>query len=417
MAMNRTPIVGVFDEKARAEQAIEELYNSGIRSDNVIYSGAASSGGGFLESLKNLFTGADVNQNSSSVEKDLENRGLTQDEAQYYAQEYEAGRTIVAVQADEQINDALNILRSNGAYDVRSRSNFEKVDDYSTRSDYNQPSQEEAMTPTSPANQQSTYQQQSTFDQGLQQRETSTDPYQQHTNADLNPQQSYDSNSTTDPYQQQTPDQAEQNNYTNAETYRQSASEQNARQSYAHSDPYQQQPGNFNQTRGQMAQPGTQPDAYNRAYQQPQQPQQSQQSQMPGNGVNTNRVTEAPAGPGSGFNRNENPQFDRNPNARYSSNGTTFDQNTTTNRDAATGYNNPNNPNNPNTPYTPGEGGNRNPMPNTEATDSRPVLDKDIINDQNMTPREKEAMRQEQRDPYNDLDPYDDHKIDPNQGR
>jgi len=127
MATNRAPIVGVFDDRALAEKAIEELYNSGVSSDRISYSGREYASNNIVSNLKNLFGGATESHKSSEIVKDLTNLGLRQDEAQYYAQEYEAGHTIIAVQPSEQIDNTMTILRSNGAHDFNSRANYEKI--------------------------------------------------------------------------------------------------------------------------------------------------------------------------------------------------------------------------------------------------------------------------------------------------
>lgn len=51
----------------------------------------------------------------------LVNIGVPEDEARFYQQELEAGRTIVTVKSPTGYADALNILRRNGAYDVGTR--------------------------------------------------------------------------------------------------------------------------------------------------------------------------------------------------------------------------------------------------------------------------------------------------------
>ncbi len=121
MATNNITIVSIFDEQSSAEHAIEDLYNAGIPSDRINYSRGSTSetsGGGFLESIKSLFTGGH-DKTSHDVLNDLNNMGIPQEEAQYYAQQHDAGRTIVAIQPENLSQDALTILRSNGGYDYQ----------------------------------------------------------------------------------------------------------------------------------------------------------------------------------------------------------------------------------------------------------------------------------------------------------
>ncbi|BCL84159.1 hypothetical protein ccbrp13_66240 [Ktedonobacteria bacterium brp13] len=157
MATNRSPIVGIFDNRAQAENAIEQLYNAGVNSDRIRYSGnpatetKTDTSHSFMDDLKGLFTGASTTGHRSvDIVNDLTAMGLDQDAAQYYAQEYETGHTILAVEPLGQQDEAMNILRSNGAHDFNDRSNFDKISGYnkgtpntydqnaSTSSTYNQ---------------------------------------------------------------------------------------------------------------------------------------------------------------------------------------------------------------------------------------------------------------------------------------
>ena len=45
-------VVGVFDDRSQAEQAINELLNNGFSSDQIRFSGHGASTGGILDSLK-----------------------------------------------------------------------------------------------------------------------------------------------------------------------------------------------------------------------------------------------------------------------------------------------------------------------------------------------------------------------------
>jgi hypothetical protein len=118
MAASNILIVSIFDEQSSAERAIEDLHNVGIPSDRISYAGGnapANEGGGLLDSIKSLF----YERTSNDVFSDLNNMGVPQEEAHYYAQQYEAGRSIVAVQPDNLSQDAVTILHSNGGYGYR----------------------------------------------------------------------------------------------------------------------------------------------------------------------------------------------------------------------------------------------------------------------------------------------------------
>jgi hypothetical protein len=159
---HRTTVVGVFTEQAAAERAIEALYRAGF-SDNQIgfvtrdtrsqdmptatetesdkgtmtAAGAVSGGviGGILGAAAALLipgvgpaiaggiltatiAGAAVGAVAGGLVGALTSMGVPEEEAQYYQQELAGGRTIVTVNAAERSSDALNILRSLGAYDV-----------------------------------------------------------------------------------------------------------------------------------------------------------------------------------------------------------------------------------------------------------------------------------------------------------
>src|SRR5689334_18130894 len=101
MTMNpRRAMVGVFDEPAMASRTVELLQGAGFSSAQISYLDPTQNdtGGGFLAGLKRLFTGSDVG--SGDVTDNLTDMGLTQDEAQYYSNEYGAGHAIVAVMPD-----------------------------------------------------------------------------------------------------------------------------------------------------------------------------------------------------------------------------------------------------------------------------------------------------------------------------
>ena len=108
-------VVGIFKDRAVAEQAMEALYRTGFEREHIHYSVPGASGG-FFEDLKNLFTGSD---STGSIADDLTAMGLSEEEARYYSNEYNAGNTLLTVQAAGHEQDALNILRQAGAYNSR----------------------------------------------------------------------------------------------------------------------------------------------------------------------------------------------------------------------------------------------------------------------------------------------------------
>lgn len=117
MSVNQSQtVVGIFRDRAMAQQAMEALYNAGLNQEQIHYSGSGSSGSIF-EDLKNLFTGPGAG--ADSLANDLTNMGLSDEEARFYSDEYNKGNTIVAVKAPGRESEAMTILHQYGAYNYR----------------------------------------------------------------------------------------------------------------------------------------------------------------------------------------------------------------------------------------------------------------------------------------------------------
>src|SRR5437588_5841929 len=112
MATTQQIVVGVFDDHSQAEQAVNALLNAGFNDDQIRYSGHGVATGGILARLKSLFTG----QETTSVYNDLLELGVPENDANSYQQEFEAGRSIVAVLAGGRMEEARSILASYGGY-------------------------------------------------------------------------------------------------------------------------------------------------------------------------------------------------------------------------------------------------------------------------------------------------------------
>ena len=117
MATTGRTILGVFDESAMADQAIDALQNAGFRSEQ-IHGADHHTSGGFMAGLKNFFTGEDT---ATTDESDFTSMGLSSEESEYYENESHAGHRVVAVQADGREQEASEILRTNGAYTYGTR--------------------------------------------------------------------------------------------------------------------------------------------------------------------------------------------------------------------------------------------------------------------------------------------------------
>ena len=121
METTESPIVvGVFRERALAEQAVDELRHAGFRDDQIRYSGKGAMAGGLLETLMSKFSG----QEDGSVFDALTEQGIPKDEIEYYQHEYERGSAIVTVQSYGRQQEASVILSRFGAYDARSRTEY-----------------------------------------------------------------------------------------------------------------------------------------------------------------------------------------------------------------------------------------------------------------------------------------------------
>ena len=90
--------VGVFVDYAAAEQAIQELQRVGFSNGQIKYS---------------------VQKGTEGILDGLVGMGIPYGEADFYNNEFFAGRTIVAVKANQRQQEAHNILHLSGAYDAR----------------------------------------------------------------------------------------------------------------------------------------------------------------------------------------------------------------------------------------------------------------------------------------------------------
>lgn len=171
MAMDRgETVVGVFPTRPMAEHAIEQLKNNGFTDDQIGFAvrnaegsntntlnqaadtqatgdtgggavaGAVGGGilGGILGAAASLLIpgfgpviaggilaatlgGAAIGAAAGGIIGALTQMGVPEEEARYYQGEFEAGRTIVTVNAGDRAQAAEDILRRNGAYDASTR--------------------------------------------------------------------------------------------------------------------------------------------------------------------------------------------------------------------------------------------------------------------------------------------------------
>lgn len=130
--MTQTPlVVGVFQDERQAKNAIDQLRAAGFGYDQV---GVAMREGGAV--TKNLLD-------------DLTKLGVPQDRAGYYDNEFRSGRTVVSVRPDGRDQEAMSILRNNGAYDYNQGATSTQNADYAqtnTASTYGQTGYTQANT-------------------------------------------------------------------------------------------------------------------------------------------------------------------------------------------------------------------------------------------------------------------------------
>lgn len=167
-----TTAIGVFTERAQADRALEVLHNAGFTDDMIGFiqrdlrnadtgraatdatkmpataddkTGAAATGavgggilGGLLGAaaalvipgigpaiaggiLVTTLGGAAIGAVAGGLIGALTNMGIPEEEARYYQQELESGRTLVTVNAGDRYDEAVTILRGQGAYDVHAQ--------------------------------------------------------------------------------------------------------------------------------------------------------------------------------------------------------------------------------------------------------------------------------------------------------
>jgi hypothetical protein len=122
MAMNaQRTVVCIFDERAGAEDAIEDLQNAGFSSDQVYYSGYDEGDRegrttAFWQGITRFFTHKKTDLDDP-LARQLKDLGLSDDEIRHYDDEYHNGRTLIAVNAPGREEEARAILRTNGAHD------------------------------------------------------------------------------------------------------------------------------------------------------------------------------------------------------------------------------------------------------------------------------------------------------------
>jgi len=134
MTVNQTStVVGVFRDRAQADQAMDALNSAGFDRSQIHFAGPGTRGN-FLEDIKSLFVGQSATGNN--IAGNLTDMGLSDEEAQYYTNEYNNGNTVVAVKAPEREQEALNVLHSYNAYAYRDNPAYAQEPVYAGQSGY-----------------------------------------------------------------------------------------------------------------------------------------------------------------------------------------------------------------------------------------------------------------------------------------
>lgn len=110
-------VIGVFPALDQAERAIDELRHAHFSYDRIRLVERGT--GSFFDPLKGMFTGqAAVTSNTAD---NLIKMGLPEYEARHYQSELDAQHVLVMMNADERPEDAFNIMRQSGAFDINAR--------------------------------------------------------------------------------------------------------------------------------------------------------------------------------------------------------------------------------------------------------------------------------------------------------
>ena len=132
-------VVGIFRDRALAEQAINELHQAGFDHHQIRFAGQGIPTGGIVQKIKSVFTGQDIS--AGAIYDELVNKGTPPEDARYYQNEFEAGRSIVTVVGTSVPLIAVNIMARYGGYGADERSTHSA--DYEKDSDTQEPANED----------------------------------------------------------------------------------------------------------------------------------------------------------------------------------------------------------------------------------------------------------------------------------
>ena len=113
-------VVALFTDESQAQQAIDALLNAGFNNSQISFAGHGTPGG-VLSTIKSFFTGEGMTTSAGAAYKDLLSMGMPQQNAVYYQQEFEAGRSVVAVSGSDRLQEASDILSTYGGLSTPQR--------------------------------------------------------------------------------------------------------------------------------------------------------------------------------------------------------------------------------------------------------------------------------------------------------
>ena len=112
---NESIVMASFTSAESAENAVEALHDNNFMSDQIRYSGQYTQDN-FLEALRQMFIFPDMQQDESEsdIATMVKNMGISQDELQYYMDDFKKGNYVVVVRPDGRNQEAQSILQQNG---------------------------------------------------------------------------------------------------------------------------------------------------------------------------------------------------------------------------------------------------------------------------------------------------------------
>ena len=112
---NESVVMASFTSSDSAENAVEALHDQNFTSDQIRYSGQYTQEN-FLQALKDMLIFPDERQDESQsdIATMVKNMGISQDELQYYLNDFKKGNFVVVVRPDGRNQEAQSILQQNG---------------------------------------------------------------------------------------------------------------------------------------------------------------------------------------------------------------------------------------------------------------------------------------------------------------